>query len=58
MLAQGTKDREQRHAEHGEMVSLDPFEQVYTPTLDPENPDAIANLGPFEIEIAIYEIVF
>ena len=43
--------RQQRHAEDGEMVAVDALEQLHAAPLQPEHADAIADLGPFGIEI-------
>jgi hypothetical protein len=50
-LAQGAEQGQQRHTEDGEVITNDLVEQRDSEPLHAEHADAIADLGPFGVEI-------
>jgi len=56
-FAECSEQRKQWHSEDGEMVALDAIEQLHSAAFHPEYADTIADLGPFGIQICLYEPV-
>jgi hypothetical protein len=50
-FAKRAQERNQRHAEDGEMVALYALEQLHSAALQPEDADSVADLRPLRIQI-------